>query len=341
VTETSKSGWLGKVLRWLIPLTFSGIAFWLIFRQIEFSQLVENLKMIGWGTILLAIVFYYLSYFTRVFCWYLLLRRKVSFWDAFFTMSAGYLMNNIFPFRLGEIGRALLLDDPERSPALEVFSSILVERVFDVFLAAMFILAMLPRVIGGSFDQRLIVLALALAVMGLVVLFLATRFREKIAEWLMKWGERSKFIKQWVTPKAAQLLEGLSVLNKPGLFLLAFGSLALSWFLSFGENYVIFNSLQSQPPFWWMIFVLSAGAFGGALPSVPAGLGVFEGVMVAAFVLLGVDAGVAFTHAIVIHAIAFIFTNVMGLVGLRLRGQAIVVLYQRAVHRPKDQQTSG
>ena len=250
-------------------------------------------------------------------------------------------MNNIFPFRLGEIGRALLLDDPERSPALEVFSSILVERVFDVFLAAMFILAMLPRVIGGSFDQRLIVLALVLAVVGLVVLFLATRFREKIAEWLMKWGERSKFIKQWVTPKAAQLLEGLSVLNKPGLFLLAFGSLALSWFLSFGENYVIFNSLQSQPPFWWMIFVLSAGAFGGALPSVPAGLGVFEGVMVAAFVLLGVDAGVAFTHAIVIHAIAFIFTNVMGLVGLRLRGQAIVVLYQRAVHRPKDQQTSG
>ncbi len=48
-------------------------------------------------------------------------------------MSAGYLLNNIFPFRLGEIGRAILLDDPERSPALEVFSSILMERVFDVF----------------------------------------------------------------------------------------------------------------------------------------------------------------------------------------------------------------
>lgn len=340
MAKSGKSGWLGKTLRWLIPLTFSGIAFWLIFRQIEFSQLVENLKKIGWGTILLAIVFYYLSYFTRVFCWYLLLRRKVSFWDAFFTMSAGYLLNNIFPFRLGEIGRAILLDDPERSPALEVFSSILMERVFDVFLAAVFILAMLPRVIGGTFDQRLIVLALALAVAGLVMLFLAARFREKIAMWLERWGERSKFIKQWVTPKAAQLLEGLSVLNKPGLFLMAFGSLALSWFLSFGENFVVFNSLQPQPPFWWMIFVLSAGAFGGALPSVPAGLGVFEGVMVAAFALLGVDSGIAFTHAIVIHAMAFLFTNIMGLVGLRLRGQAVVDLYHRAVNRPKNQPAS-
>ncbi len=341
MAESGKSGWLGKTLRWLIPLTFSGIAFWLIFRQIEFSQLIGNLKKIGWQTILLAIVFYYLSYFTRVFCWYLLLRRKVTFWDAFFTMSAGYLLNNIFPFRLGEIGRAILLDDPERSPALEVFSSILMERVFDVFLAAIFILAMLPRVIGGTFDQRLIVLALALAVAGLVMLFLAARFRGKIGVWLERWGERSKFIREWVVPKAAQLLEGLSVLNKPGIFLLAFGSLALSWFLSFGENYVVFNSLQDQPPFWWMIFVLSAGAFGGALPAVPAGLGVFEGVMVAAFALLGVDAGVAFTHAIVIHAMAFLFTNVMGLVGLRLRGQAVVDLYHRAVNRPKDQPISG
>ncbi|MBG0784152.1 MAG: flippase-like domain-containing protein [Anaerolineaceae bacterium] len=341
MAESGKSGWLGKALRWLVPLTFSGVAFWLIFRQIEFSQLFENLKKVGWGTILLAIVFYYLSYFTRVFCWYLLLRRKVPFWETFFTMSAGYLLNNIFPFRLGEIGRAILLDDPERSPALEVFSSILVERVFDVFLAAVFILSMLPRVIGNTFDQRIILIALVVAVVGLLALFFAARFREKINAWLERWGERSKFIQQWVTPKAVQLLEGLSVLNKPGLFLLAFGSLAISWFLSFGENYVVFNSLHPQPPFWWMVFVLSAGAFGGALPSVPAGLGVFEGVMVAAFALLGVDAGTAFTHAIVIHAMAFLFTNVMGLIGLRLRGQAVVDLYHRAVNRPKEQNISG
>jgi uncharacterized protein (TIRG00374 family) len=290
---------------------------------------------------MLAIVFYYLSYFTRVFCWHLLLRRKVPFWETFFTMSAGYLLNNIFPFRLGEIGRAILLDDPERSPALEVFSSILVERVFDVFLAAVFILSMLPRVIGNTFDQRIILIALVVAVVGLLALFFAARFREKITAWLERWGERSKFIQQWVIPKAVQLLEGLSVLNKPGLFLLAFGSLAISWFLSFGENYVVFNSLHPQPPFWWMIFVLSAGAFGGALPSVPAGLGVFEGVMVAAFAILGVDAGTAFTHAIVIHAMAFLFTNVMGLIGLRLRGQAVVDLYHRAVNRPKEQNISG
>jgi hypothetical protein len=62
--------------------------------------------------------------------------------------------------------------------------------------------------------------------------------------------------------------------------------------------------------------------------------------MVAAFALLGVDSGIAFTHAIVIHAMAFLFTNIMGLVGLRLRGQAVVDLYHRAVNRPKNQPAS-
>ena len=73
-------------------------------------------------------------------------------------------------------------------------------------------------------------------------------------------------------------------------------------------------------------------AFGAALPSAPAGLGVFEGVMVTAFALLGVNADLAFTHAVVIHALAIVFTGILGLIGLRLQGQALVSLYQRAMH---------
>lgn len=340
MTEQKKRGWVGPLLRWLIPLTISGVAIWLVLREIEFSQFVNNLTQIGWEAILLASGVYFVSFFFRAFCWYILLRRKVSFKDAFFTMGAGYLLNNIFPLRLGEIGRALLLDDPDGPSALEVLSSIVVERIFDVFLAALFVLAMLPRIIGGTFDQRLIVLALVLAVGGLMVLFLAARFHLNVLGWFNRWGTRSEFIKLRVTPKVIQLLEGLSVLNHPGAFALAFGSLVISWFLAFGQNFIVFRSLHPAPSFWWMIFVLSAASFGAALPSAPAGLGVYEGVMVAAFALLGVEAELAFTHALVIHAMAFVYANLMGLIGLRLRGQALVSLYRRAIRRAPEIQTS-
>lgn len=330
---------LGKVLRWLIPLVISALAIGLVLRQIGFSQFVANLSKLRWQTILLASLAYFVSQLTRVFAWYILLQKRVSFKDAFFTMNAGYLLNNVFPFRLGEIGRALLLDRPEGPKAFEVLSSVIMERVFDVLLGAVFVLSVLPRVIGGDFDQRLIWLALAVTLVGLVVLYLLARFNERVNGWMARCGEHSAFIKKTVAPRVAEVLTGLAVLKQPGAFLLAFGSLALSWVISFGENWIIFNQLQPNPPFWWMIFVLSMAAYGAALPSAPAGLGVFEGVMVAAFALLGVNADLAFTHAVVVHALAFIFTGILGLVGLRMQGQALVSLYRRAVRKEPDLQT--
>jgi uncharacterized protein (TIRG00374 family) len=333
VTETKKQRLPGKILRWFIPLAISALAIWLVLRQVSFSQFVANLDKIGWQTFLLASLVYFASLFARVFCWYVLLQRRVSFKDAFFTMCSGYLLNNVFPFRLGEVGRALLLDNPEGPSALEVFSSVMMERIFDVFLAAVFVLAMLPRIIEGDFDQRLIWLVFILAVVGLIVLYILARSREKIGRWLGRWGERSEFVGNWVKPKADQILAGFAVLKNPGAFLLAFGSLAVSWGIAFGENYIVFQRLYPNPPFWWMIFVLSMAAFGAALPSAPAGLGVFEGVMVAAFALLGVNADLAFTHAIVIHALSFVYASLLGLVGLRMRGQAVVDLFRRAFQR--------
>ncbi|MFU8826869.1 MAG: lysylphosphatidylglycerol synthase transmembrane domain-containing protein [Brevefilum sp.] len=331
---------IARFLRWLLPLSISGLAIWLILREIDFPVFMTHLAKIRWQTLALATAIYFISYALRAFCWYILLRRKVSYRDAFFTMGVGYLLNNIFPFRLGEIGRAVMLDDSGRTSPLEVFSSVVVERIFDVFLAALFILSVLPRILSSGYNQTMVLVALSLAVIGLVVLFLLARFREQVATWLTRWGERSGFIRDWLQPKVAHALEGFAVLTDARAFLLAFGSLALSWLLAFGKNYLIFNNLSAQPPFWWMTFVLSAGAFGAALPSAPAGLGVYEGVVVGAFALLGVGTELAFTHAIVTHAMVFVYANLIGLVGLRLRGEALVAFLRRVIRRSPKIQTA-
>ena len=327
---------LKKLARWVIPLIISGLAFWLILRDIDISQFLTSVAKVGFKPLIFASLLHFASFFFRVGSWHILLRRKVSYKDAFFTMNAGYLLNNVFPFRLGEIGRALLLADPKGLSALEAFSSVIVERVFDVFFSAVFVFMMLPRIIAGDYNQNLALIIFILALIGMVVLYLTARFRMIILGWLTRWGEKAVFIDTWVKPKAAQLLEGFSVLDNPLLFLLAFGSLLISWILAFFQNYIIFQALFPDPPFWWMVFVLSVGAFGIALPSAPAGLGVFEGAMVAAFALLGVGREVAFAHAIIIHAMSFVYNNILGLIGLRLRGEALVGLYQRAIRRSPE-----
>ena len=39
----------------------------------------------------------------------ILLQNKAPYRRVFLTLNQGYLLNNIFPFRLGELGRAFLL----------------------------------------------------------------------------------------------------------------------------------------------------------------------------------------------------------------------------------------
>ena len=88
-----------------------------------------------------------------------------------------------------------------------------------------------------------------------------------------------------------------------------------------------------------MIFVLSAGAFAAALPSAPAGLGVYEGAVMAAFAVLGVDMETALTYAIVTHGMSILFTTLIGLVGLKMRDEALIAFVQRVLeHSPRKQE---
>ena len=82
------------MLRWLIPIAISAGAIWLVLREIDLSLFVQNLVKIDLRIYLFASIAYFVSYFFRAFSWYILLRRKVTFKDTFFTMGAGYLLNN-------------------------------------------------------------------------------------------------------------------------------------------------------------------------------------------------------------------------------------------------------
>ena len=98
-------------------------------------------------------------------------------------MNAGYLMNNVFPFRLGEVGRALMLSGSHNDKeigSMEIFSSILVERIYDIFLAAFFFLGSLLIVLRDDTLQSLAIILLCLTVVALFLLSAAARKRERL-----------------------------------------------------------------------------------------------------------------------------------------------------------------
>ena len=64
------------------------------------------------------------------------------------SLGEGYLLNNILPFRLGEIGRAFMLSRKTDLQFAEILPTIIIERAVDLGFTAAIFLAALPFVVG-------------------------------------------------------------------------------------------------------------------------------------------------------------------------------------------------
>jgi len=165
--------WSGKILRVLLPLVISGLAIWFVFREIDLQTLAAAFQSINAGVWIWCCLAFLIGLLLRVWSWHLILGRQFPFKRVFFVMNAGYLLNNVLPFRLGEIGRAVLLGSSQvgKPGVLEVLSSIVVERIYDIFLASVFFLSCLPWVVVSQSARTwaLVMLVIVLIIFILVV----------------------------------------------------------------------------------------------------------------------------------------------------------------------------
>ncbi|HEX7434754.1 MAG TPA: lysylphosphatidylglycerol synthase transmembrane domain-containing protein, partial [Anaerolineaceae bacterium] len=144
---TAQTPW-NNMKRWLPGVLISAFVFWLILRNISWPKVGAALALISPAAIAVVIVLYFISLAARVLCWQTLLQRKVPFKRTFFVMGEGYLLNNVFPLRVGELGRAVLLSRDKGLGFFQVLSTIVVERAYDMAIAASLLLGTLPFVLA-------------------------------------------------------------------------------------------------------------------------------------------------------------------------------------------------
>ncbi len=315
--------------RWLPGLLISVVALWLVLRNVKLQSFSDALALVSPASLFLVIALYLLSLVFRAFCWQTLLQRKAPFTRVLFVLCEGYLLNNLLPLRVGELGRAALLGRDEGLGVFRVLSTIVVERAYDMAIAASLVLGTIPLVLNMDSSRPLAISILGLVILGLFVLYWMARYRDRVQGLVTKLGNRFEFINKWVTPKLGAVLDGFAVLTRPEFFAISLGMMLLSWGAIILEEFIILRSLVPQAPLWWVGFVMSAAALGAAVPSAPAALGVFEGFTVGALSLLGVDPAKGLAFALLAHLISFTFSNILGVIGLVREGESISSLYQR------------
>ena len=114
----------------------------LLFRKIDFQQLVNTLGSADYRYIIVAVAFTFISYFLRAVRWHYLLIpvKNISIASLYPATIIGYMANNLLPARLGEFVRAFVLARKEGLQAPVVFASLVIDRLCDGFTVMLMLL---------------------------------------------------------------------------------------------------------------------------------------------------------------------------------------------------------
>ncbi len=252
--------------------------------------------------------------------WRSLLGPSVGYPRAFAALNEGYLLNNILPFRLGELGRAYLVGHGSGIGTSRALGSIVVERMVDVFIAVLSVLVTIPLFAPPAWARRAtVVVALGLLLLA-VALILALRYQEA---WLARLRRLPSTLASRVAGIGERFLAGLEEARRSARLGPALGWLLLGWACAWIQILIYLRMFGAEGSLAVSVFCLGVIALGGAVPSSPGAVGVFELAGVAALTFLGYPREVALGVVLTAHLVQYSLTVLLGAAALSREGRSI------------------
>jgi glycosyltransferase 2 family protein len=307
----------------------SAVALIIIFSMLDLKKFVQALLQADFRFLLAGTIATLSWLIIRGFVWRTLLQNKASYRDTFLTINEGYLLNNILPFRLGEIARAFLMSRKANLDFWQVIPSIIIERALDLAIAVGIFLSTLPFVIGVSWAKQAAMGIGIVVAIGLAAIYILARNREGALGWVDQMSARSSLIKKITGRRVIAFFDGLAILTDGRLFLKALGWEGLNWIVAILQYYLFLWAFFPHPNLLWSLFAVGVGALGIAAPSSPGAIGVYEAALVGALVAFRLEASASIAFALSMHIISYIITGLIGGYGLYKDGESLFGLYTR------------
>jgi len=327
-----------KKINWrvLFGVAISAIVLYLILKDVSLPDLAVVLAKGNYWWLIPGTVVLVISMWLRAVRWRVLLDDRISDVRSFHIQNAGNFLNNVLPLRLGELGKAYLAGRNSSVTTMQALSTVFLERILDVLTMFVFLLAVLPFVPNQGVIVSAGETAAAIAVMGVIALFVAAAMRERAVaiaravlrflpegprEGLLKWGD--------------DFLQGISAAGGKRLLVALFWSFLIwaGWGLaSYSVCNIFFNA-----PLYQSIFLTCAQALGLSIPSAPSGAGIYEGATIAGLAVFGISREVALAVGLAGHIYTFVLTAIFGVIGLDREGESfghIITAAQTLMGRP-------
>lgn len=357
----------------ILPLTtgllLSGIALYVVFKNIPLSELVGYLKTVNYWWVIPASAVILVSFVIRVFRWQLLLSpfKKTGFWSAHHPLMIGFMLNCLLPARVGELARPAIFCKKEKVPFTKVLATVAAERVFDVLvLLISFVIVLATVEISPTLDLTfgeyhlnkamlekvaMTTLQLCLGLMVCIALVSVKQTQKFIKQTILSLPQLLLFagssFKEKVREKLCvrlvrifdNLAAGFDLLKSPKKAGLCLGLSFLVWGAGGFSLYVMaFGCPGIDLSFLEMYAMMVILCFFIALPSAPGFWGLWEAGGVFALLIFGVSKKEALGFTLANHVFQMLPVIVVGLISAIITGVNVVqVAYTRIEDGPREE----
>jgi len=323
-SSARRSFWTDIKRNWL-GLLISAVCLIAVFSLVDFEEFKTALASADYRYIFPAVLVFLAGLLFRTFAWRTLLEERASPRQAFFALNQGYLLNNLLPFRLGEIGRGFLLSRAAQVGFLQVMSTIMIERVFDLLMVVGILAISLAYLVSARAAAGPLTLIVGITMLaGLLVLHLAARNRRRLVTGYAKLRERYRPLRRIAVRQVEMLFQGFAALTDLRRFVLVLLAMGCTWSLIVVHYYLLLLAFEPQGKLLWAAFGIGVVGLSVAVPSAPGSIGVVQGVIVWWFpAVFGVDPAVALAFSLAVHAIYLLITSGLGVLGLLLEGGSL------------------
>ena len=289
-----------NILKIILPLLLSILFISYALEDFNYTLFIDSLKNANYLFIISSILLLIIIIFLRSLRWKLLFTKQLKINDLYQSQLIGYMGNNIFPLRLGELLKALFLEKKSKISKYEIIGTVVLERVLDlVGLIILFLVLVNFSIVElvPSNSIKVIYFLLIFASLSIILSFNLNKIKN------FKFKNSSFQI-------INDIISGFSTINKSN-FLLSIFYTILIWVSYIIVVYLVQKSMYLNLSFIQCILLLFLSSLVLMIPSMPGNIGTFEGSVVYTLLLFGIkdDFGFAF----ILHAVSFIPYTILGL----------------------------
>ncbi|MFZ5921605.1 MAG: lysylphosphatidylglycerol synthase transmembrane domain-containing protein [Chloroflexota bacterium] len=317
-----------KKWQFWLGVAISAVFLYWAFSKLEWADFWTAIQTANYWWLVPGVGVYFVAVWIRAWRWHYLLGpvKKVPTRAMFPITAIGYMGNNVYPARAGEVLRAVILKRREGVSVSASLATIIIERIFDGVVMLAFVFVNLPELaklaasdsgFAGNL-QSLAIWGVVIFAVALILFLLAAMFPQVTARtglWFIQLLLPRR-LHEKVIGIMNKFLDGLISLRSPFNVLMIFFTSVIIWLLETVKYWFVMHSFAaadfSQVNFFALMLLNGVANLATTIPSAPGYVGTWEKVTEAVLTAYGVPKAVALGYAVVLHVALWLPITLLG-----------------------------